>query len=124
MTDSSIICVDCAQKRHPEIDGHQLMADAVEAAEEKKGNCLNWGENDDIRTEITEDVRAAEEAADLHPLTEYDLSSDEVFAESGCWCDDCGKELVEPSPDEDEEEIDMDEETQALDDYLAEDEVK
>jgi hypothetical protein len=121
MTDGGIVCVECAQKRHPEIDGDQLLADAMEQAEEANEGPLSWADQHDVRERIEAQVREAEEAADLRPLIEYELSSDESFAEDGCYCDDCGKELVEPDP-QDEEEIEMDEETQELDEHLGEQE--
>jgi hypothetical protein len=108
MTDGDVICPDCARTRL-NFDGNQVLADLREEAEEKKGSPLSWSEDRDLEQNVNDQERDAEEAAGLQPLIQYDLDSDETFQADGLTCGDCGCELVEPDPQENDEEEQTDE---------------
>jgi hypothetical protein len=111
----SFYCPMCAEKKIG-FDWSQAFDDAVEAAQVAKGtNRLDWQEEDAIRTAIDLRQRDAERKHNLQPMIQYEMDSN--FSEDGCWCDDCGCEIVEQYI---EPEVEMDDETAALNDHLEE----
>jgi hypothetical protein len=99
LTDDDVICPECAAKRL-NFDENQVLADLTEEAEKAGGGRLSWADERDLQDRVNEMQRAAEEAADLHPLIQYNLDSDETWQEDGLCCGSCGCELVEPYPEE------------------------
>jgi hypothetical protein len=103
MTDGGIVCVECGEKklsinRENELEAREL------AFEEQHGHPARWSEQRDIEDGVDRDVAAEMEKIGIQPLIQYNLDSNEAFATEGCYCDDCGTELVEPTPDVDSEE--------------------
>ncbi len=115
---SSIICRDCAEKQiedhlHETGQDFDMMMDEAKAEwETAHGHPPDMWQAGRLYDEVEQErSEKAEEALDLQPLMQYTLDSDEGFAEDGLNCDDCGAELVEPNPvDEDEDEQENDDE--------------
>jgi len=104
LTDGDVICTDCAEKLLPSYDElYELM---VTEAKKAVGRDLTWSEDRDIRGDIDDAIREAEESEGLRPLIQYELDSDETWQEYGLSCGRCMAELVEPSPQEEPEDED------------------
>jgi hypothetical protein len=120
LTDGDVVCVSCGEKRMAEALGG-LMPDEfydqqMAAARERNGGDLTWYQEHDVRDEINDRLRAAEEKVGLQPLIQYNLDSDESWQAEGLSCGDCGETLVEPWQDE---EIERDDEAKAQDEWDA-----
>ena len=112
LTDGGVICPSCADKRVGVNYDDTLEHLCSEWEDEHKGESVPWRVEMDLRDKAEEEVRSAQEEEDLRPLIQYELDSDEGFQESGCYCDDCGEELVEPTPvEEEEDDAEADEDT-------------
>lgn len=95
LTDGDVICPSCADKRI-DFDYEVKVGEALDAFEEREGRSPTWSEEHDIEKKVKEARRQAEEDADLRPLIQYDLDSDETWHNDGLYCGNCGEVLVEP----------------------------
>jgi hypothetical protein len=110
MTDGDIICADCADKLKEDaltelgMDFDTMSDRALAKYEAEHGKPSLWA-RDRIYRDVENEVDAVtEKHLDLTPLIQYDLDSDDDFQQNGLSCGDCGTELVEADPDEEDDD--------------------
>jgi transcription initiation factor IIE alpha subunit len=120
MTDGGFICPSCASKRTEVNYDDTLDKLCDEWSDNHGGEPVPFREQMELRDKAEDIVRTAEEGANLRPLIQYELDSDEHFQENGLTCDDCDEVLVEADePEDEEEEIEYTDEARELDEWQS-----
>lgn len=102
LTDGDVVCVECGEKRL-KLDREQMIENRLDQYEKEHGSAPTYWRQNRLEEEVDRLIQEEMNEQGLEPLIQYTLDSEESWQTDGLYCGDCGTELVEPQPVEDED---------------------